>query len=219
MRSTLTVLLITLSVFSWAQNLEVSGGYIYNTYTSQNSSSYQNFFSSIPGNGFSFGIGIDRIMLEKIPLKFGLFFHQYDGNVKESTHSLPGSSSAELYGQNSIAMLQFHFINLRYKGMELSTGCDGSFLLKSKHYGYSTSYNHITGTTYYNNLSNDSAANQTKFIFGISGSLRYLFKINEDLFIAPQYRFYISLSSEFSELMDIGSIQHIAEIGLIYKLQ
>jgi hypothetical protein len=151
-------------------------------------------------------------------LKFSFFINQYDGYAYEVERANAGGHTIEFYGKNTVFMIQFHFVNLRYKRIGFSAGCNGSFILDSKHSGFKSTWM-ITGNNHYYDLSNDSTKNETNFIFGVSGSIRYFFPITTRIEIAPQYRFYISLSSEFSELMDIGSIQHIAEIGLIYKLQ
>ncbi len=213
----LLLFLITVSWTSFGQiSMELYGGYGINNFHDNLDIGRRYRSDYTPGNaGFSLGIGVDNIKVEKLRLRFTLQYDKYDGGIKVSDGSPAGSYTTKANIDKSLFTFGIFPVNFKiFKALDFNAGFEMSGLINESFEG--TRSGHLLGQgawsedikDKYDTFSND-------FYVGLKGRLAYGINIGKGLFLTPQYQFYFGLSNEFIQFpKDTKSMRHYFGIGI-----
>lgn len=216
----LIILLICISSLTlYSQSIEVYGGVNRNLFYGQKDKNYSYFTADYQaGNGFTGGIGIDSLFINRFRIRFTLQFDRYNGSFEAESNSGKAfyhRAAGEV--EKSIVSLGFFPLNFTIKKkIDLNFGAEASAFLSES----------VTGTGFFEYLleapvSYDLATHYDKFstraCYGLKGRIAYPLAFSKVILI-PQYSFYYGLSSEFKEFPQATkSMRHSICLGIKMK--
>lgn len=217
----LFILLICISSLTlYSQSIEVFGGANRNIFYGQKHKNYSYFTANYQtGDGFTAGIGIDSLHINRFRMRFALQFDQYNGSFNAESNSgkaVYQRAMGEIV--KSVVSLGFFPLNFTIKKkLDLNFGAEVSSLLNEN----------ISGTGFYESLVEGEPVTydlsyyydrySSRANYGLKGRIAYQLALSRILLI-PQYSFYYGLSSEFKEFPQATkSMRHSFCIGIKRK--
>ena len=197
-------------------SIELYGGY-YKNYFYDNldiGRRYQSDYT--PGNnGYSLGIGIDRIKIERLRLRFTLQYDKYDGAIKVSDGGLGGGYTTKANIDKSLLTFGIFPVNFKIlKALDINAGFELSSLIQESFEGTMSGYLLGQGA-WSEDIKDKYDTFNNNFYVGLKGRLAYGINIGKDLFLTPQYQFYFGLSNEFIQFpKDTKSMRHYFGVGI-----
>ena len=211
------ILLNSLTVFS--QNIELFGGLNKNSFFDYRQDE-GHFVSSYNSElGYSFGIGIDNIKLDRLALRFTLNYDNYGGKIEAIDGGLGSGFRTIAEIDKSILSLGIFPVNFRFfDRIDLNFGFEISGLINEKYIGTTSGWSMgQPGWSY--DLNDKYDRFSSKIYFGLRGRIAYDFNLSDNLAISPQYSYYFGLSDEFVEFPEkTKSMRHYLSIGLQRKI-
>ena len=204
--------------FSYGQKIEFSGGINQNSFFDLQAQDNHLQTKYDAGYGYSAGIFIYDIKFDTIHIGLSLRYDYYQGSFYSENSGLSYGHSTKAEVKKSTVGIGLYPLNFSVLNkIRFHFGIEFSVKLDDQYSGYKSSWSigpPLTTTT-------DSTLkylDRSNF-WGICGRISYDFKINENWFIAPQYRFYFGLSEEFNDVeAKIKSMRQSLEIGIIRKI-
>jgi hypothetical protein len=208
----LMMTLFSIQVFS--QSAELFAGSTYNVFydTKDYGGHFQSNYDN--GMGFSGGIALDSIMLDKLKCRFTLQFDQYKGAFAASNGGQAGGYSTDAHVSKSMVSLGIFPLTFDIrKRIHLGFG-----VLVSK-----TINESIKGTTYSWLLNKESTIfiqdtydrYSASVTVGFQGRVAYDIPLTSVIFLTPQYIFHYGLTKEFDYFpTETRSKRHYFCIGL-----
>lgn len=220
MKTLLLALYILLSIFSEAQNIEISGGTNYNRFYDFQSNE-DHFNASYTGkHGFTVGVGISEVYIASKPMRFTIQYDHFGGYFYCRNGGLGGgySTTANVI-RNDLTIAIFPLNFTFWHNLKLDFGFTVSYRISDETLGEKSFWSLFQPSTL-TMIENDSIKINRDFTYGISGSFWYPFDITYNLQVAPRYTFHLGISDIFMNTeANIKSSRHLGEIVLIYKLQ
>jgi hypothetical protein len=213
MKKILLALSLFVNGFIFAQDLEISGGYVVNSFydlekeTPHYNSRYQ------PGNGSVIKVSFEnfKIVDSIVPVRLEINFTNYNSHAIIMNSSLGGGSSQHIDINKSVLGLCLYPLIFRIKDVvRIEIGCEMDILISDKSKGnfYSWSMTNTITTGRITDFDNKSKT------FGLICQFGYEIRLKNNWYIFPRYHFYAGVDKEF---MDTRSYRQQAEIGLIMR--
>ena len=155
----------------YAQNTEITTGYIQNNFFDFEKDEVYNNSNYSSRGGFGLEIGIDEIMIDSVKLRFTLGYSKYSGKIRNYSGGKGSGTTTRANVHKSIVSLGFFPLNFKILDrIDLNFGVEGSMLLHERFSGNNSSWNIIGGGT--QNLDEDERFN-ARFYAGACGRLAY----------------------------------------------
>ncbi len=217
-RSFYVILLLTFlfqSSSSLAQRIEVNTGVSYNKFFDAYDYQYKKSFSSQFGHYI--GIGYDFGQL-RYPI-FQLAYSTYSGRIDVADGGLGGRTA--MTGSINKTVLSLDVYVLRFKRM-----FDFDFGISTSLYLFNKNSLNLSGFIMGNPPIEWEDMVDTKnpefnrtFNFGLSGRIRYPFKIYDKIKLIPHYQVFLGITEEFKNIQGhIKSFRHYLGLGISYQL-
>ena len=203
-----------------AQTIEVSGGINQNHFFDWEKE-YVGFKADYtPGNGFSAALSLSELKFDSIPLKFSFLIDNYKGSFNKQLITNGGGYQSVVSIEKTSIGIGFYPMNITLlKKIELSIGAEVSYKIYGITKGYKSTWA-LNGQNSNVTFDDGSVQINKDFIWGLSGMLSYNLKLNSDWSIAPQYKFYLGMSDEFSNIEDgIKSFRHYFELSIFKRIK
>ena len=215
----LSLILFYLNSSIYAQTLEYSGGVNQNNFFDLQRGGGHKISDYNKGVGYSFGISISNINLDTLPIRIAILFDHYNGSFYASDGGLGGASETEATVSKTSMGLGVYPLNFTVKSrFHFSMGGEFSFRLTDHFVGHKSSWLMGYPSTY-KAIDNNTVSLNRDFVFGIGSRVNYDFRIIENWYISPQYKFYFGLSDEFINTeAKIKSMRHSFLIGVVWKM-
>ncbi|HET6558382.1 MAG TPA: hypothetical protein VFG54_13775 [Prolixibacteraceae bacterium] len=217
----LILLLICISSLSlYSQSIEVFGGANRNLFYGKKDANYSYFTANYQaGDGFTAGIGIDSLHINRFRMRFALQFDQYNGGFNAESNSgkaVYQRAMGEIV--KSVVSLGFFPLNFTIKKkLDLNFGAEVSSLLNENVSGTGFYESLVEGEPVTYGLSDHYDRYSTRATYGLKSRMAYSLALSKILLI-PQYSFYYGLSSEFREFPEAAkSMRHSLCIGIKMK--
>lgn len=194
-----TFLIYANSLFLMGQKVELFGGAGNNMFHDFNYREGHFVSSYQSGMSYCVGIGIDRVKLERLKLRFTLQFDHYIGELDASDGGLGGGFTTVAKVKKSIISFGLFPINFQFfKKIDFNVGFAFSRLIDESFSGTSSGWL-MNQPNWSDNLQDKYSQYSEKMYFGLQARIAYDFQLSESMCISPQYLCYIGLSSEFAE--------------------
>ena len=214
----LTILFLLVSTVIFAQKIELTGGLGKNYFFGPREETAY-FYSSYSSEwGYTAGIGIEDIKVERLTLRFTFSYSKYGGHLEYSSSGLAGGSSTNVSIDKSIISFGFFPLNFRLKDrVDLNLGFEISKLFNETFEGRSGGWSRWGGN-WGGELQEQYSRISALSYFGLRARLAYDLLLTEDLAISPQYAYYLGLTNEFENILSgIHSMRHYFGIGIERK--
>lgn len=216
----LIILLFCISSLTlYSQSIEIYGGVNRNMFYGQNHPEYSYFTADYKaGNGFTAGIGIDSLHINRLRMRFTLQFDQYNGSFDAESNSgkaIYHRAAGEV--NKSVVSLGFFPLNFTVKKkVDLNFGAEASALLSESVSGAGF-YDYSLGESLSYDLAEHYNRYSTRAYYGLKGRIAYPLAFSKVILI-PQYSFYYGLSNEFEAFPKaIKSMHHSICLGIKMK--
>jgi hypothetical protein len=215
MKKVLLFLFLIFNGLIFAQNVEISVGYIFNTFydLEEENPHYRSDYSG--GNGGAIKLSIEKFKLADsiVPIRLEISYTNYKGHAEIMRSSLGGGSTEYADINKSVLGLTIYPLLFRIKkSFRIDLGLEMDILLLDKSKGYYQSWSmnvpHKTGEI--SDLDNESTT------YGVIFQTGYEFAIKNNWFIYPRYHLYIGLSKDYC---DAKSLRNQFEVGLIKRMK
>ncbi|MEI8048659.1 MAG: hypothetical protein WCI92_14860 [Bacteroidota bacterium] len=201
------------------QNIELSGGMNRNNYFDWQKEEGHFIAEYTPGNGYCAELSLSDFKFDSLTIKISLLVDNYKGSFYTQDGGLAGAYKTVAEVEKTTLGIGLYPLNFYiFKKIKLSLGGELSYKISDRTNGYKSGWVMYVGSTYMT-IENDSVHINKDFVWGVSGKLSYDFRINQDWFIAPQYKFYLGMSDEFMNTeARIRSMRHNFEISIIKRI-
>lgn len=219
MKIFLAFLLLIIANSASGQKLEVFGGVNRSTFRDGKNDNPHYRSSFEPGYGFTAGLALDSIIIDRMRHRFSLQVEQYRGKLDVTDGGLAGSYTTTADVRKTVLSLGFYPLNfMLFKRMDLSLGFVVSVLLHEKFTGRSSGY--VMSWPPWNlPLQEKYDHYSSSMNVGLQGRIAYDIKVSRSIWISPQYHFHYGLLKEFIEFPDnVGSIRQYFCVGLKKKI-
>ncbi|PLX16056.1 MAG: hypothetical protein C0599_15705 [Salinivirgaceae bacterium] len=217
MKISVVLLFLFFSLSLSAQNVEVVGGALFNSFSSaEDDTPYTDFYAK-SNTDYSFNIGIDDIKFDWLPLRFTLGYEKYGGAIEASESGHMYKKSVDFNVKKTVLALGIYFINFKFfDHLDLNVGLQFNRLLNQN----------VEGTgediTYFDNpelIEYEVDFKGEKSTYGLRGRLAYDFYLNDRFAISPQYDFFYGLSYESEDFpSSVHSYKQYLSVGLQMKV-
>lgn len=218
MKTTAALLLFFISFSISAQNIEVIGGVLYNSFydTEADEPTRNSLLDSHFGHSFT--IGIDDVNLKWLPLRFTIGYENYGGKIDVIEHTRMSFESIKSDINNKVFTVAAYLINFKIlKKIDLNIGLQYAYLLNKRteiNYTY-----HTSGWNPFTEDINDKSEYCEENTYGLRGRVAYDFTVYDRFTISPQYDFYYGLSKEFRGFPEtVYAYRHYFSVGLQIKV-
>lgn len=214
----LLVCLGSLTVYS--QSFEVFGGANRNMFYGTKDANFDYFTADYhPGTGYTAGIGLDSIHINRFRMRFTLAFDQYNGRFNAEGN--PGKVIYErATGEMNKSVVSLGFFPLNFTSMyklDLNLGAEVSGLLNESVSGTRFYDSEFMGGPVTNDLADYYERYSSRVNYGLKGRLAYQLAFSA-LVLIPQYSFYYGLSGEFKEFPEATkAMRHYFCLGIKWK--
>jgi hypothetical protein len=167
------------------------------------------------GIGFEFGVSIENIQIDSIPMRFTVSISNYKGNVAVEDGYLLGGSTSNFTSNKYVVNAGIFPVNVKLeKNIRFNLGGQFSYLLAQSIVGEHVKYRANEGQERIK-MDSDFFDTRRNLYFGISARLSYDIELQNDWILAPQYNFYLGLTTEFKNIESkTNSMRHLIGIGL-----
>jgi hypothetical protein len=204
--------------------LELNGGYIINHFHDfgydkegpHYKSEYQN------GSGYGFLLGIEDLTEGIFRYRFTLAYFHYGGQFYTYASGLGSGVSVDGSVNKSLISLGLYPLGFKIlRKIDLNIGFEIGALLHEDFSGNSSCWSiSPSGCNYTTDLNEKNDRLSALFYFGLSSRIAYNIKIINNLYISPQYSFYLGLSPEFAEYSKkTRSMRHYFSLGIKKQLR
>ena len=203
-----------------AQGLEISAGYLTNTFyeaPSLNEDPYDPKVAASGSNGFSFGLAVDDVEKDVWPLRFSMRFDAYGGDFTVNSGGKIGSEYGKMSTEKLTVNFGLTFLNVRLiKHLRLNIlGLDFGLLLYQKSDGVYKKTDPLSMPSYFEESRNGEEW-VSKGYFGLINRIAYEIPLNEKWLLVPQTEIYFGRSTEFRfEYIKVRSRRVMFKIGII----
>lgn len=221
MKVIFAILFCIASLTLFSQTVEVFGGASTNQFFGKNDDSYSYFTADYhSGTGYTAGIGLDSIYINRFRLRFSLQFDQYNGRFNAESNSGKAfyqKANGEI--EKSVVSLAFFPFNfIIKKKVDLNFGAEVSCFLDET----------VSATGFYEFLLDEGPVNydlahyydrySSQVCYGLKGRIAYRLTLFDKIYLIPQYSYYYGLSSEFAYFPEATrSIRHYFCLGIKSK--
>lgn len=216
----LIILLFCISSLTlYSQSIEVYGGANRNLFYGQKDKNYSYFTADYQaGNGFTAGIGIDSLHINRFRMRVTIQFDRYNGSFEAE-----GNAGKAIYHraageiEKSVVSIGFFPLNFTIKKMlDLNLGAEASALLSESVSGTGF-YDYLLGASMSYDLAEHYDRYSTRACYGLKGRIAFPLALSKVILI-PQYSFYYGLSNEFEAFPKaIKSMRHSVGLGIKMK--
>jgi len=214
--------LISINFSAYSQSVELFSGMTLNKYYDTNATRINDTKTYSFGSGVFIGLGIDQI--EVSDLKFGVTinYERFSGDLMAFTGGNGGGRSVNAEITKSNLSIGFYpFDKKVFELINIRVGILYSKLLKDDFSGY------IKTTVQFNSLlSTYEDLNESYQNYGTSSNLGFSVGLYRDIplannvFLSPQYLFYLGLSNEVRDFPRAAkSMRHYFGLGIKKKLE
>lgn len=216
----LEILLFLVISSSFGQAIEISGGANRNKYFDLQKKGGHYITEYTPDFGYSFGISVSDFKIDTLRMRISLLIDHYNGKIYTTNGGLGGASTTEAQVFKTTMGIGFYPVNISIRnGLNFSVGGEFGLRLYDRTSGYKSSWRMGAPSTYMT-IENDSVSINKDFFFGLTGRISYDFRLKENWYISPQYRFYVGFTDEFENTeAKIKSMRNNILIGIIRKLK
>ena len=167
------------------------------------------------GIGFEFGVSIENIQIDSIPMRFTVSISNYKGNVAVEDGYLLGGSTSNFTSNKYVVNAGIFPVNVKLeKNIRFNLGGQFSYLLAQSIVGEHVKYRANEGQERIK-MDSDFFDTRRNLYFGISARLSYDIELQNDWILAPQYNFYLGLTTEFKNIESkTNSMRHLIGVGL-----
>lgn len=217
MKAIFTLFIIISSSILFGQSIDISGGaninYFYTT-----KYDYSGVSQNKKGYGYSFGLGMQDLYIDSIPIRFNIGFDNYRGHILIYNGMAGGgtttSATVSRYDINlSLYPLNFKMFKRKFL---VNVGCEFLYLIKENTTGtqsFGHGYTHIIKDIKELNINN-------KYNFGFSCRLAYLLKISDNWFLTPQYLLSLGLTKDFRNIQsNTKSLKNLFLFGITRNIK
>ncbi|HKK62384.1 MAG TPA: hypothetical protein VJ951_07485 [Bacteroidales bacterium] len=213
------LLLVLASSGLYAQNIELSGGILRNSFydrEDQNTPHYASEYS--PHDGVDILLGIDNVRFDWYSMRFTLGYLEYGGKFKIEEGGLGGSISKSGTVVKSALALGVYFLNLKFfNRVDFNLGTHYSFLLSQSDNVTSSGWQ-LIGPGEVETWENEEVELESKqMVWGFSARLAYDIYLNDYIAISPQVRGYLGAKREFEDIY-VNSKQYSISLGIQVNL-
>lgn len=211
------LLIFTSSLKTFGQkSIEFFGGYCKNNFHDymKDEGHYQSSYE-LGNNGYSVGIGIEKIQVDWLTMRFTLRYDKYDGEILASDGGLGGGYTTKANIDKSLLTLGLFPVNLKVvKAVDINIGLEISRLIHESISGTASGW--LMGQPNWSEDLNDRYDRYNNLLYiGLKSRIAYDLKLRNDLYISPQYQIYYGISNEFEEFPEATkSIRHYFCIGI-----
>ena len=213
--STIILLFAFSSVF--AQRIGYFGGLNRNNFYDFKNNDKLTYYEAnyTTGIGFEFGVSIENIQIDSIPMRFTVSISNYKGNVAVEDGYLLGGSTSNFTSNKYVVNAGIFPVNVKLeKNIRFNLGGQFSYLLAQSIVGEHVKYRANEGQERIK-MDSDFFYTRRNLYFGISARLSYDIELQNDWILAPQYNFYLGLTTEFKNIESkTNSMRHLIGIGL-----
>lgn len=219
MKVLILLLFFISSLTLYSQSIEVYGGANRNLFYGQEEKNYSYFTAHYQaGNGFTAGIGIDSLFINRFRMRFTLQFDRYNGSFEAESNAgkaIYHSASGEI--GKSVVSLGFFPLNFTIKKMvDLNLGAEASALLSESVSGTGF-FDYLLGAPVSYDLADHYDRYSTRASYGLKGRMAFPLALSKVILIA-QYSFYYGLSGEFNAFPETTrSMRHSIGLGIKMK--
>ena len=212
----IVLLLLTFSPV-FAQRVGYFGGINRNHFYDFKNSDKLEYYEAdyTPGTGFDFGVSLENVIIDSIPMRFTVSISNYKGTVAVADGYLSGGSTSNFTSNKYVVNAGIYPINLELeKDFRFNFGGEVSYLLAQSVVGDHVVYRANEGQE---KIKMDSEFLRTKrnVYFGLSARLAYDIQLEKDWILAPQYNFYLGLTNEFKNIESkTNSMRHHVGLSL-----
>lgn len=203
------------------QRVEISGGLNRNQFYNLGKQDVHNSSQYNSGDGYSFGLSLEDLNLDTLPIKLSLEFTNYKGHLNVGSSGLgAGSSTDAQVNINTFGLGIYPFNFNIFKNLRVCFGSEFRFLLNEKTSATRYSWKMDDATHHVVSSEHELTGINEKFNVGILGHVGYDFKLKSGWIIIPQYQFYLGLTDEFKNIeATTKSFRHYFKIGIARKLK
>lgn len=207
-------LCVLFSCTLYAQNTEITAGYIQNNFFDFEKDEVYNSSNYSSKGGFGLELGIDEVMIDSIKVRFTLSYSKYSGKIRNYSGGKGSGTTIRANVHKSIVSLGFFPLNFKILDrIDLNFGVEGSMLLHERFSGSNSSWN-IIGGGGTQDLGEAERFN-ARFYAGACGRLAYEIHWSEHIIISPQYSFHLGLTQEFEDYStETKSMRHFFGLGV-----
>ena len=166
------------------------------------------------GTGFEFGVSIENVKIDSIPMRFTVSISNYKGTVSVEDGYLLGGSTSNFTSNKYVVNAGIYPVNVELeKNIRFNLGGQFSYLLAQSIVGEHVKYRANEGQERIK-MDSDFFDTRRNLYFGISARLSYDIELQNDWILAPQYNFYLGLTTEFKNIESkTNSMRHLIGIG------
>ena len=202
------------------EKIELSGGLIKNNYFdySHDKEHFRSKYSS--GNGYSIGFSLEKNIIDSFLLKSTFKVENFEGALYTSNGGLAGNRVTDIEVNTLCIGLDIYPLNTKIlKVINLNFGVSCNYLLKNEITGFQSWSGYFANGIQYFSSQNSNSINNN-FRIGVICRFAYEILVHNNLFLLPQYLFYLGLTNEFRNIeANTKSNRHSIEIGIMYKLK
>ncbi|WP_462282103.1 hypothetical protein [Salinivirga cyanobacteriivorans] len=213
------LLLVLASSGLYAQNIELSGGILRNSFydrEDQNTPHYASEYS--PNDGVDILLGIDNVRFDWYSMRFTLGYLEYGGKFKIEEGGLGGSISKSGTVVKSALALGVYFLNLKFfNRVDFNLGTHYSFLLSQSDNVTSSGWQLIVPGEVETWENEEVELESKQMVWGFSARLAYDIYLNDYIAISPQVRGYLGAKREFEDIY-VNSKQYSISLGVQVNL-
>jgi hypothetical protein len=166
------------------------------------------------GTVFEFGVSIENVKIDSIPMRFTVSISNYKGTVSVEDGYLLGGSTSNFTSNKYVVNAGVFPVNVELeKNISFNLGGQFSYLLAQSIVGEHVKYRANEGQERIK-MDSDFFDTRRNLYFGISARLSYDIELQNDWILAPQYNFYLGLTTEFKNIESkTNSMRHLIGIG------
>ena len=166
------------------------------------------------GTVFEFGVSIENVKIDSIPMRFTVSISNYKGTVSVEDGYLLGGSTSNFTSNKYVVNAGVFPVNVELeKNIRFNLGGQFSYLLAQSIVGEHVKYRANEGQERIK-MDSDFFDTRRNLYFGISARLSYDIELQNDWILAPQYNFYLGLTTEFKNIESkTNSMRHLIGIG------
>lgn len=216
MRSLLFIVVLLHAGILFGQRMELFIGANKNTFYGKNGTDFASYNSA---NGFSAGIGLDKIGSGKLKARITLQFDSYGGRLETKRVGTSSGESINAKVKKSVIGFCYFPLNISFKNrLDFNFGFQFSALISETNSGVVQGYDPFR-LSYQYDLNERYNRFSSRTYFGISARLAYNIYLSNSIALTPQYIFHLGITPEFAHFpQETKAFRHYLCLGVSKKI-